>query len=144
MSAVMYDYLMDDLSEMADPSLEDSEQIVLFLELLSAVDEFYPEIMLKLYSSPFNFDQDKLKRGVDYFSGLGFLSVECCCVHDSMEIERNEIDVHEIDMNDYRTCIGTDKNSEWFARGFDTKKSKGREWQIINEKIATVKVDLLQ
>lgn len=140
----VYDYLMDELTDVREFFSEEHEVVIESLCLVAASGEHISEVMLKLYLAPLQLDSSLLSRGIEYMSGMGIITVECDCVHLELEYEvDNGISTRLIDFNEVNPCIVPSSSSVWFLKGFDQVRHQTEEWKNLTTKVSKIKEDLI-
>lgn len=114
----IFDFLMFDLGEVADAFEDDSKRAEEIMIILSAVSGNIPETFYRLYTTPLlvgpkAIDEDVMKRALNYYSGIGEVSVFCDCEPGDQYL----CDIHDMSHNEYfefgEESIGSTK--EWYA-----------------------------
>lgn len=146
-SFALYDFLLEDLETTLSDSFpkqeNETEAILEFLYVLASIGNSIPEAMVKIYASPLNFDAEQLKHGIAYLAGLGFLSVECSCVHGELSFfSDDELRTEVIDFEEVNPCIVPSDSSHFFIKGFDELRLKSGKWLEIKEKIDNLTEEL--
>ena len=93
----LYEFLMDELSDIArefeDPSVAAHHTCI----LLSLDGHPIPETFFRLYTANLDLNHLILMNAAAYFSGAGILTIECDCEESSKSI----CDIHEISNTDF-------------------------------------------
>lgn len=123
-----YNFLALDLASINEAGFVDPSQIAYEVCLLFSINkDVMPESFFRLYTTPVDIDYNILINSVSYFSGAGFLNIECDC----SEASRHVCDINNIHQN------------EFFLMGSAEKQTNSIQWISMRDGIDRYRLTVL-
>jgi hypothetical protein len=97
-------------------------------KLLSVDGHSIPETFYRLYAAPLNINQLTLMNAVSYFTGAGFLKINCDC---SPEM-KTYCEIPDIEVNPH------------YEAGKNAMMSKSDNWVVTKSNIASLYLELIE